>query len=316
MTTTPFANIATTVIATASPQAPTTSSTATTRTSMPQGFTPTSRTGGDKWYYSACLTTAIKLLRRAAEWQRRLAFSLSKFYTSSKRPDASVASFDPWRSRDFPEQIVVPLAGLRGALLRERLRRQSWVPTSSWIGPSVFCNYVPGSQNRSLPPHLRRRLRRPQLRSSEPEQPSSSRTLTTSRGHSAQMDLTAICLGGKELHVGLILRHHRRTASSSPTRTSTRTPPKPSTTAGYPLQGRLYYPHHRSSCRATSRTPTTTTSPTLAESSSPGIRLQPCAGLYPCQLQRIRRLGSKPRPQPTPTSSPPSKSRFLSPAMS
>jgi len=139
---------------------------------------------GDKWYYQP-VSTAIS---SNGDLPSTSAASPSpKFYTSSKRPNASVGS------------LILGGRDARASSLMtwEASASRSYEVDSagnpkadfSWIGPSVFCNYSPGSQQN---------LNRPTFgvcdANNSPLQNANNwafKDITTSTGSSAQLNLTA-----------------------------------------------------------------------------------------------------------------------------
>ncbi len=150
---------------------------------------------GDKWYYSP-VSTAIS--SSGALPSASAASPSPKFYTSSKRPDASVAALI-LGGRDFQNKLWFLW---QGSAARSYENDSAGNPKAdfSWIGPSVFCNYVPGSQTA---------LYRPTFGACDGpnsvlQNPNNFifKDITTSRGHSAQMDLTASASVGRNYTLG------------------------------------------------------------------------------------------------------------------
>ncbi len=150
---------------------------------------------GDKWYYSP-ISTAISssgVLPNPAT-----ASPAPKFYTSSKRPDASVGSVI-FGGRDYQSKYWFLW---QGSASRSYENDSAGNPKAdfSWIGPSVFCNYVPGSGPS---------IYRPTFGACDgPNSPLQNpnnfifKDITTSKGHTAQLDLTASASAGKNYTLG------------------------------------------------------------------------------------------------------------------
>ena len=150
---------------------------------------------GDKWYYSP-ISTAIS--SGGALPNPATASPAPKFYTSSKRPDASVSSVI-LGGRDYQSKYWFLW---QGSAARSYENDSAGNPKAdfSWIGPSVFCNYVPGGQAS---------LYRPTFGNCDSansvlQNPNNFifKDITTSRGHTAQLDLTASASAGRNYTLG------------------------------------------------------------------------------------------------------------------
>jgi TonB-dependent receptor len=113
------------------------------------GFYSDLKDWGDKWYYAPYSTaiTAAGVLPNPST-----ASPAPKFYTSSKRPNASVGTLivgghDARVSGVFAWQVSAS---------RSYEVDSAGNPKAdfSWIGPSVYCNYVPSGQNNVYRPHF------------------------------------------------------------------------------------------------------------------------------------------------------------------
>jgi TonB-dependent receptor len=155
---------------------------------------------GDKWYYSP-VSTPIAVDPKTGAYIYPSASTASpapKFYTSSKRPDASVASLI-FGGRDFQSKYWLLW---QGSASRSYENDSAGNPKAdfSWIGPSVFCNFVPGTQAA---------LYRPTFgacdaANSALQNPNNFifKDITTSTGHTAQLDLTGSVAVGKNYTLG------------------------------------------------------------------------------------------------------------------
>jgi len=139
---------------------------------------------GDKWYYSP-ISTAIS--STGALPSPTAASPAPKFYTSSKRPNASVGALI-LGGRDATSKGLFTFI-LSAARSYEVDSAGNPKADFSWIGPSVFCNYSPSAQTN---------LQRPTFNTCDgpnsPLQNSSNwifKDITTSTGSSAQLNLTA-----------------------------------------------------------------------------------------------------------------------------
>jgi TonB-dependent receptor len=150
---------------------------------------------GDKWYYSP-ISTPIS--SSGALPSPSTASPAPKFYTSSKRPDASVASLI-FGGRDFQTKYWFLW---QGSASRSYENDSAGNPKAdfSWIGPTVFCNFVPSTQGN---------LYRPTFGACDAansvlQNPNNFifKDITTSTGHTAQLDLTASASAGKNYTLG------------------------------------------------------------------------------------------------------------------
>ena len=139
---------------------------------------------GDKWYFAPISTkiSAAGLLPSPAA-----ASPSPKFYTSSKRPNASVSSLIVG-ARDVHSNYWINFIA---SASRSFEVSSAGNPKAdfSWIGPSVYCNYVPSGQVDSLRPHFGN------CDGSSPTITNPNNyvfaDITTSRGLTAQMNLSA-----------------------------------------------------------------------------------------------------------------------------
>ena len=139
---------------------------------------------GDKWYYSP-ISTAIS--SSGALPSIAAASPAPKFYTSSKRPNASVGALILGGRDAFANSILnIEVSAARSYMISSAGNPKA---DFSWIGPAVFCNYSPSSQTN---------LNRPTFGAcdgpSSPLQNSSNwifKDITTSKGLTAQLNLTA-----------------------------------------------------------------------------------------------------------------------------
>jgi TonB-dependent receptor len=139
---------------------------------------------GDKWYYSP-LSTAIS--STGVLPSTTVASPSPKFYTSSKRPNASVGALILGGRDAFANSLLTFV--ISAARSYEVDSAGNPKADFSWIGPSVFCNYSPSAQTNP---------NRPRFGvcdgPSSPLQNASNwifKDITTSRGSTAQLNLTA-----------------------------------------------------------------------------------------------------------------------------
>ncbi len=157
---------------------------------------------GDKWYVqpvSNPLTCSSKLAGGCANGANVVAPSPSaasaapKFYTSSKRPDSAVGSII-LGARDYQSNYWLIW---QASASRSYENSSAGNPKAdfSWIGPSVYCNYVPGSG----PSPNRPTFGSCDSAGSSLQNPNNFifKDITTSTGHTAQLDLTGSLSAGK-----------------------------------------------------------------------------------------------------------------------
>jgi TonB-dependent receptor len=124
---------------------------------------------GDKWYYSPVAT------------------GTPKFYTSSKRPDVSIASYSVGGRQQFRTSWLV----WEASVARSYELDSAGNPKAdfSWIGAKFTCGYDPTMQTDPLIPHFGNNCDGP----NSPLQVASNwgfKDITTSTGQSAQLNLT------------------------------------------------------------------------------------------------------------------------------
>jgi TonB-dependent receptor len=136
---------------------------------------------GDKWYYSPVATGA------------------AKFYTSSKRPDASISSYSIGGRQGFSgSQLTWEASASRSYELDSAGNPKA---DFSWIGTKLTCGYNPSAQTDPTIPHFGNNCDGP----NSPLQVASNwgfKDITTSSGMSAQLNLTAAGSYSKNYHVG------------------------------------------------------------------------------------------------------------------
>jgi TonB-dependent receptor len=125
---------------------------------------------GDKWYYEPQLSGA------------------PKFYTSSKRPDASISSVALGGKHQLPSSLL----SWEVSFARSYELDSAGNPKAdfSWIGPKLTCGYDPTSQTDPLVPHFGSGCDA----ANSPLQNANNwgfKDITTSTGMSAQLNLTA-----------------------------------------------------------------------------------------------------------------------------
>jgi TonB-dependent receptor len=139
---------------------------------------------GDKWYVSPISTpiTSAGVLPSAS-----VASPAPKFYTSSKRPDASVGSI-LLGGRDVKKDYWFTYL-ISASRSYENSSAGNPKADFSWIGPAVYCNYVPSAQTDPLRP----KFGACEAPGSILQNPNDYifADITTSKGLTAQMNLTA-----------------------------------------------------------------------------------------------------------------------------
>ncbi len=136
---------------------------------------------GDKWYYAPYATAA------------------PKFYTSSKRPDASIASYMIGGRKQFTSSLFA----WEGWAARSYELDSAGNPKAdfSWIGSTLVCGYDPTMQTSSTVPHFGSGCDGP----NSPLQVASNwgfKDITTSKGLSAQLNLGGAASYSQNYHLG------------------------------------------------------------------------------------------------------------------
>ena len=136
---------------------------------------------GDKWYYAPYATAA------------------PKFYTSSKRPDASISSFMIGGRKQFTSALLT----WEGFAARSYENDSAGNPKAdfSWIGPTLNCGYDPTTQSSTTVPHFGSGC--DGLNS--PLQVAANwgfKDITTSKGLSAQLNLGGAASYSQNYHLG------------------------------------------------------------------------------------------------------------------
>ena len=136
---------------------------------------------GDKWYYSPVATGA------------------AKFYTSSKRPDASISSLSLGGKHQLPSSLLT----WELSFSRSYEKDSAGNPKAdfSWIGAKLTCGYDPTTQTDPLVPHFGSGCDA----ANSPLQNAANwgfKDITTSTGLSAQVNLTARAAYSVNYHLG------------------------------------------------------------------------------------------------------------------
>ena len=136
---------------------------------------------GDKWYYEPQAT------------------STPKFYTSSKRPDASISSVVVGGSHQLPSSLLT----WEFSFARSYELDSAGNPKAdfSWIGAKLTCGYSPAAQTDPLVPHFGSGCDA----ANSPLQVASNwgfKDITTSTGMSAQLNLTGSVAYSRNYHLG------------------------------------------------------------------------------------------------------------------
>jgi TonB-dependent receptor len=150
---------------------------------------------GDKWYYSP-QSTAIS--SSGALPSLTAASPAPKFYTSNKRPDASVGNFSAGGRHVFKTSwLNWEVSASRSYELDSAGNPKA---DFSWIGSSLYCNFNPAAQSSVYVPTFGA--------CDGPNSPLQNaslwalKDLTTSTGLTAQLNLTAATSFAKNYHVG------------------------------------------------------------------------------------------------------------------
>jgi len=136
---------------------------------------------GDKWYYAPYATAA------------------PKFYTSSKRPDASIASYLIGGRKQFTSSLLT----WEASAARSYELDSAGNPKAdfSWIGTTLNCGYDPTMQTSPTVPHFGSGCDGP----NSPLQVAANwgfKDITTSKGLSAQLNLEAAASYSQNYHLG------------------------------------------------------------------------------------------------------------------
>jgi len=162
---------------------------------------------GDKWYVSPVstpLTCSSKVVGGCNNGANivapspTVASSAPKFYTSSKRPDSAVSDLIVG-GRDYQSNYWLLW---QGSAARSYENSSAGNPKAdfSWIGPSVFCNFQPSAQADLYHPTFGNC----DSAGSPLQNPNNFilKDVTTSKGLTAQLDLTASLSAGKNYNLG------------------------------------------------------------------------------------------------------------------
>jgi len=139
---------------------------------------------GDKWYYEPVYNGS------------------PKFYTSSKRPDVSIASFTLGGRQQFTSSMLT--WALSASRSYEKDSAGNPKADFSWIGPALTCGYDPTAQTNPLVPHFGSGCDA----ANSPLQNAANwgfKDITMSTGQSAQLNLTASAGYSVNYHIG---SHH------------------------------------------------------------------------------------------------------------
>jgi TonB-dependent receptor len=136
---------------------------------------------GDKWYYEPVST------------------GTPKFYTSSKRPDASISSSSLGGRKQFTSSMLTwEVSAARSYELDSAGNPKA---DFSWIGAKFTCGYDPTMQTSATVPHFGNNCDGP----NSPLQVASNwgfKDITTSSGQTAQLNLTASASYSRNYHLG------------------------------------------------------------------------------------------------------------------
>jgi TonB-dependent receptor len=136
---------------------------------------------GDKWYYAPYATGS------------------PKFYTSSKRPDASISSYLIGGRKQFTSSLLT----WEASVARSYELDSAGNPKAdfSWIGPSLTCGYDPTMQTGVTVPHFGNNCDGP----NSPLEVAANwgfKDITTSKGLSAQLNLGAAASYSRNYRLG------------------------------------------------------------------------------------------------------------------
>ena len=117
-----------------------------------RGFYSDLKDWGDKWYYEP-VSAAIGGTAAASTYPNATTKSSSpKFYTSSKRPNASVGTLIlGGRTAGKDSLLTYQISASRSYEIDSAGNPKA---DFSWVGPTVFCNYVPSAQTDLNHPHF------------------------------------------------------------------------------------------------------------------------------------------------------------------
>jgi TonB-dependent receptor len=152
------------------------------------GFYSDLKDYGDKWYYEP-ISVAISGTAANPVYPSATSKSTSpKFYTSSKRPDASVGTVIlGGRSVQSNSLVIYQISASRGYELDSAGNPKA---DFGWVGPTTYCNYVPSAQTDPNHPHFGacdNTAQSPLLSAANWQ----FKDITTSKGVNAQLNLTA-----------------------------------------------------------------------------------------------------------------------------
>jgi TonB-dependent receptor len=116
------------------------------------GFYSDLKDWGDKWYYSPISTAISGTAANPVLPNPATKSSSPKFYTSSKRPNASVGTIIlGGRTVHQDSLFTYQISASRSYEVDSAGNPKA---DFSWVGPTVFCNYVPSAQTDLYHPHF------------------------------------------------------------------------------------------------------------------------------------------------------------------
>ncbi len=117
-----------------------------------RGFYSDLKDWGDKWYYEPVSTAISGTAANPVLPNPATKSSSPKFYTSSKRPNASVGTIIlGGRTTHQDSLFTYQLSASRSYEIDSAGNPKA---DFSWVGPTVYCNYVPSAQTDLYRPHF------------------------------------------------------------------------------------------------------------------------------------------------------------------
>jgi TonB-dependent receptor len=152
------------------------------------GFYSDLKDWGDKWYYEPVSTAISGTAANPIYPSATTKSSSPKFYTSSKRPNASVGTLIlGGRTVHKDSLFLYQLSASRSYEIDSAGNPKA---DFSWVGPTVYCNYIPSAQTDRYHPHFGNCDNTNQSPLLSPAN-WQFKDITISNGKNAQLNLTA-----------------------------------------------------------------------------------------------------------------------------
>ena len=117
-----------------------------------RGFYTDLKDWGDKWYYEPVSTAISGTAANPVYPNPAVKSSAPKFYTSSKRPNASVGTLILGGTTAHKDSLYTyQISASRSYEIDSAGNPKA---DFSWVGPTAFCNYVPSAQTDVYHPHF------------------------------------------------------------------------------------------------------------------------------------------------------------------